>query len=500
MAAERWLAAAWRPDARRAAALSLGWAVMLSGVVVLTTWLLSPAVPPPFYYIVSTPLADEADGPMRIGGEGSLAGSFAGVVDDVRVYARARTADEIRGDMQRSASVPSPDPDLVAAYDFDTSDWLAAAPVSSAARDSARGVSWTESGRHGGGLRFDGRSTGLSVPGPDGLDVRGAMTLEAWVRPEPPGGDYLTIIQDAGGDYVLRASSGDGTLFPSLVGRFGEAPRLALSRRAIRHDDWTHVAATYDAQVLRLYVDGRLAASLRQWSPHRPVRTTLGGVDLPAGPVPVPADLRSQVLGDLDLDVTLECGVRQATPAPAFLLLGVQSIEVLAVDAAGAEVHVRASTWAERLGIRAPPSRATGVLEDCRPGKRVAFEVTGPLARPTVIREDGTRAPIWIPGVGAAWALALDSRILPVPLVLILSVGFVAALTMPFGYWARAALPTAAGASIAVACLGLAAAWSGMPVAGWPEGAGACLGTGLGALGARARQRRIRSRCERGPS
>jgi hypothetical protein len=326
------------------------------------------------------------------------------------------------------------------------------------------------------------------------------MTLEAWVRPELPGGDYLTIVQDAGGDYVLRASSGDGTLFPSLVGRFGEAPRVALSRRAIRRDDWTHVAATYDAQALRLYVDARLVASVRQWSPHRPVRTMLGGVDLPAGPVPVPADLRSQVLGDLDLDVTLECGVRRAMPAPAFLLLGVQSIEVLAVDAAGAEVHVRASTWAERLGIRAPPSRATGVLQDCRPGETVAFEVTGSLRQPAVILGDGARAPIWTPGVGSAWAFVLDSRILPVPLVLVLSVGFVAGLTLPFGYWARAALPTVAGASIVLACLGGAAAWSGMPLAGWPEGAGACLGTGLGALGARVQGRRIRSRCERGPS
>jgi len=124
-------------------------------------------------------------------------------------------------------------------------------------------------------LRFNGTGTKVTVPDNNSLDVP-EMTLEAWVKPANVSGYRNVILKQLSANpseglaYALYANSdgdgGPGTYIrPSGWGsdqRAVAAPRLAVGA-------WKHLAATYDAQTLRLYVNGALVASTNVTTPLR---------------------------------------------------------------------------------------------------------------------------------------------------------------------------------------------------------------------------------------
>ena len=442
---EQWLARALRPEPRAAARLSLAWAAIVLGVVTVTSWLLTPALPQPFYFLVGTPLVDAGRGPLRIGSEGERLGIFRGLIDEVRIYSSARTAESIRADMNTPVSTSSPEPDLVAAYGFDSDQGGTTASATGRQPAMLRATNWTASGRFGGALMFDGRASEAVVPYFAELDLRQAMTIEAWVNPAGRQAGRATVVARAGSAYFLRASSRSGALAPSAGATFGAHAREARSRVRIPANAWTHLALVYDGRAMMLHLNGRPAVRLRHWSAHDTQLVTLNGDALSPGPVASPSALRSEVGGPFSLRITLRCGALEREAASVFALVGVQSIEVLNIDAAGTELRVRWSSWARRAGLAPVEYRVPDALSGCAPGGTHSFTLTGPLPNPRLLDGDGREVPGLGPGVGSAWAFLLDSRILPARLVAAASAVYLALLVLPFGFWARASLPTFVG-------------------------------------------------------
>jgi hypothetical protein len=142
--------------------------------------------------------------PVWIGGNQPYGEYFNGAIDDVRVYARALRAGEIRADMERPVA---PARGLVAAYGFDAGSGSTAADSSGHGNTGAiTGATWAE-GRRGAALSFDGDGDVVSVPASDSLDLTGAMTLSGWVRPSVPQEGWRTIIQRQTDAYMLTAGS-----------------------------------------------------------------------------------------------------------------------------------------------------------------------------------------------------------------------------------------------------------------------------------------------------
>ncbi len=156
--------------------------------------------------------------PLWIGGNHPYGEYFRGLIDEVRVYDRALDPDEVRAEMTTPIADggASPASGLVGAYAFDAGSGILAADASGNGNAGAiAGPTWTTRGRFGDALRFDGAGGVVRVPASASLDLSGAMTLSAWVRPSEPQGGWRTIVARQTDAYFLTA--GNGNLGPSAL-------------------------------------------------------------------------------------------------------------------------------------------------------------------------------------------------------------------------------------------------------------------------------------------
>ena len=94
------------------------------------------------------------------------------------------------------------------------------------------------------------------------------MTLEAWVFPTVGGGWRDVIYKGPDDTYYLEGSSDSGA--PAAGGTFSGP----YGTSALPPNMWSHLAATFDGTILRLYVNGVQVSSTPLFAQiaHRPGR------------------------------------------------------------------------------------------------------------------------------------------------------------------------------------------------------------------------------------
>lgn len=156
--------------------------------------------------------------------------------------------------------------DLVSAWSFDEGAGNAVKDVSGNGHDGTiSGAKWVE-GKFGKALEFNGDGDQVLVPNNDALNIKGELTVEAWVFPKGWNPDLnaiaqkwedpsnrrqyqLTIYQQFNWWYVSDA----GNNWPRAEGKI----QVPLNQ-------WTHLAGTYDGKKLRNYTNGQLDVELDQ--------------------------------------------------------------------------------------------------------------------------------------------------------------------------------------------------------------------------------------------
>jgi hypothetical protein len=141
--------------------------------------------------------------PLWIGGNLPYGEHFQGVIDEVRVFNRALTPGGVRKAMATPVSRGA-EPGLVAAYGFGAGAADASGHGNTGTIMGARG---TTDGRFGRGLRFTGTAT-VRVPASASLNLGGAMTLMAWIKPTEHQSGWRTVVARQTDAYFLAAGGG----------------------------------------------------------------------------------------------------------------------------------------------------------------------------------------------------------------------------------------------------------------------------------------------------
>jgi len=151
-------------------------------------------------------------------------GFFSGAIDDVKIYNKALTLTEIQQEMEQ----------------------------------------FVVDSRFGNHVKMNGSNDFINCGSDASLNITGALTVEAWVRPAAfttvnqilqKGGTEGTQIDREG--YQLRFDGGNSLGF--TVSDAGSQDGIGMNVQADDLNRWMHVAATYDGTVLKIYRNGQLA-------------------------------------------------------------------------------------------------------------------------------------------------------------------------------------------------------------------------------------------------
>jgi hypothetical protein len=148
---------------------------------------------------------------------------------------------------------------LVAAYSFDAGGGTTVADSSGRGNTGTlRAATWTAAGKYGRALSFNGTNSWMSVNDAPSLDLAGAMTLEAWVKPTGTLGSTAraVLVKERAGGRVYGLYANDAAARPKGVTFVGGVEQVTEGAATLPLGTWTHLAATYDGAALKLYVNG----------------------------------------------------------------------------------------------------------------------------------------------------------------------------------------------------------------------------------------------------
>jgi beta-lactam-binding protein with PASTA domain len=223
---------------------------------------------------------NQSAGALRIGGNGVWpAEFFAGIIDEVRVYNRALSGDEITADMNAAVTTappptappppPPPPGGLVLALGFDEAAGSpGAADSSGGGRHGTVTGAATVEGRYGNALSFDGVDDWVTIEGDAGLALGSAMTLEAWIKPTDLNGWRTVLMMEnaPSAAYYLYANNPDVNR-PAAYFESGSNLRMITGTTALPLGAWRHLAATYDGTNMKIYVNGTLMRTVLRAGP-----------------------------------------------------------------------------------------------------------------------------------------------------------------------------------------------------------------------------------------
>ena len=120
---------------------------------------------------------------------------------------------------------------------------------------------WTTNGKYGTGLLLGGGNNGAQAPASVSLNVSSGLTLEAWINPSSIANYPKVMWRDGvgGSPYNLGMAWGNGSIGLTIGTTNGNFSVFAYT--AIAANVWTHVAATYDGSLMRIYINGQLLNS-----------------------------------------------------------------------------------------------------------------------------------------------------------------------------------------------------------------------------------------------
>jgi 4-amino-4-deoxy-L-arabinose transferase-like glycosyltransferase len=234
--------------------------IMLKGIPIFFTFLLTLAI------VVYSARADYKS--WQNGKGGNPQTRFKITVDEVRIYKRALTADEVKQNYQVKSTFASKNKvdfstkGLISYWSFDRDirkDNIIR-DVWGQNNGIAIGIPNIVDGKVGNALYFDGDDC-VQIPATQSLNLSDAFTIEAWVKGDksPNNSEKITQWLSKGNNYVFSWDHSKD--YMQSIAFFNEKKvwPVAKIKGTINGGEWYHVVSTWDGNVLKIYLNGRLS-------------------------------------------------------------------------------------------------------------------------------------------------------------------------------------------------------------------------------------------------
>ncbi|MCE5228357.1 hypothetical protein LLG95_02010 [bacterium] len=241
-------------------------ALSVSSIAVALAWDASTDNQGVAGYIVARDGAPVGDVPQTAFEESSLTPSTTYVYEVAAYDDAGNESPSTRLDVRTSESPPLGE-GLVAHYTFDEGSGNLLHDSTPNANDGVilEGLepAW-QPGLHGFGLEFNGTSDVVEIPNAPSLQLDQGMTITAWIYPSRllAGWQHLVAKENDGVTLAYYLAANSGNTNQPWTGFNIEMNWLSTGGgTSVPLYTWTHLASTYDARDLKLYVNGVQVAS-----------------------------------------------------------------------------------------------------------------------------------------------------------------------------------------------------------------------------------------------
>ena len=148
---------------------------------------------------------------------------------------------------------------MVAGYSFDDGSEKVAKDVTGNGHNGVINGAKSVAGKFGKALDFDGETSQIEIPNHDALNIKDAVTVEAWVKPSRY--NALSAVAQKWGDisnrrqYLLCFTVAKVRLY---VSGSGNTWPQSESKTDVKVGEWTHIAGTYDSKSIKVYINGKM--------------------------------------------------------------------------------------------------------------------------------------------------------------------------------------------------------------------------------------------------
>jgi len=186
---------------------------------------------------------------------------YKGILDNVSMYRRALTAEEITENYKNKGRPGGKDEMLAGCWQFDEGKGETAADGSSRGNDGKIvGAKWAE-GLSGTALEFDGMEKYINCGDTESLRITtGDLTLVGWIKTASGGTIISTACGMTDGSWYSMGLGSDGRIVISLATHFPVYYTRVTGTTCINDGKWHQAAVVRDSAngMVRVYVDGKL--------------------------------------------------------------------------------------------------------------------------------------------------------------------------------------------------------------------------------------------------
>lgn len=211
--------------------------------------------------------------PLRLGRNSGDLDTYAGMIDDVKIYNYARTTDQIVEDMSGGGSDADSGGGTVeplAYWKFDEGSGTTAnnvgfkgSSMNLSLATSTATPQWENSGKFNKAVHFDGSDDYVYNSSDNAIlkngSESGRFTISAWVKPDgvQAGGERV-ILGRSGCHSGLVANSNNSFSFNIAATDCWTSGKILNGGAISNWTDWHHVVGVYDNRLMKIYIDGVL--------------------------------------------------------------------------------------------------------------------------------------------------------------------------------------------------------------------------------------------------